>query len=238
MAGHSKWANIKRKKEKEDSKRGKLFTRMSREISVIARAGGGDIQGNARLRLLVDKARAANMPNENIDRAIKRGTGALEGAHYEEHRYEGYAPHSVAVVVETLSDNKNRTIADIRHYFNKHGGRLGTEGSVLWMFNHKGQILLSDSDKSEDDLLELLLEAQVDDVIQIDEGWMIVTPADQLDAVRSLCEDSGLTVAEAEVVWMANNQLELNADDEKDVADFLDGLSEMDDVREVFASLK
>ncbi|MBM3894003.1 YebC/PmpR family DNA-binding transcriptional regulator [Candidatus Dependentiae bacterium] len=238
MSGHSKWATIKRKKAALDSKRGRIFTRLGKEISVVARDGGGDPSFNPRLRLLIDKAKAANMPADNIDRAIKRGTGAVDGAHYEFHRYEGYATNGVALIVETLSDNKNRTVADVRHYFNKHGGRLAADGSVSWMFAHKGQVTVAKDGATEDALLEKLMEYDIDEVFEDEDGFKVLGPVSSLDSVRHAAENAGFKVLSAEMIWKAKDVASSLTDEQAEgVATFIDGLEDIDDVQAVFDNL-
>jgi YebC/PmpR family DNA-binding regulatory protein len=238
MSGHSKWATIKRKKAALDSKRGRIFTRLGKEITVVARDGGGDPAFNPRLRLLIDKAKAANMPADNVDRAIKRGTGAVEGASYEFHRYEGYATNGVALIVETLSDNKNRTVADVRHYFSKHGGRLAADGSVSWMFAHKGQVTLAKQGETEDQILEKLLEFDIDEVLEEDDDFKIICPVASLDVVRHASENAGFKVTSAEMIWKAKDHVSTLTDEQTEsVANFIDGLEDVDDVQAVFDNL-
>jgi YebC/PmpR family DNA-binding regulatory protein len=239
MSGHSKWSTIKHKKAKEDAKRGKVFTRLIREITVAAREGGGDINANAKLRMIVDKARAENMPQDNIVRAIKRGTGELEGAIYEEVIYEGYGPHGIAVMVETLSDNKNRTVATVRSTFTRLGGNLGEGGSVAWMFDRKGVIRLTASGLTEDDLLEKLLNYNVEDVAIIDSVASVVCAVEDLDAVKKGVEASGLKVEAAEIEWVPKNKVPLDSrDHEERVYKFLEALEELDDVQNVYANIE
>lgn len=239
MSGHSKWSTIKHKKAKEDAKRGKIFTRLIREISVAAREGGGDINANAKLRMIVDKARAENMPLENITRAIKRGTGELEGANYEEVTYEGYGPHGIAVLVETLSDNKNRTVATIRSTFTKLGGNLGEGGSVAWMFDRKGVLRLPSTGLTEDDFIEKLLDYNVEDVAIIDNVVSVICAAEDLDVVKKGAEASGLTVEAAEIEWVPKNKIPMDSKDrEEKVYKFLEALEELDDVQNVYANIE
>lgn len=237
MSGHSKWATIKRKKAKEDAKRGKIFTRVTKEITVAAKEGGGDPAANARLRLLIDKAKAANMPQDNIERAIKRGTGAVDGAAYEAQRYEGYGPGSVALIVETLTDNKNRTVADLRHYFAKNGGRLASDGAVAWMFAHKGELIIAQNGLTEDAILEALLDAGIDEVVAEDDGFRVLCDMHNLDVVRTAAEKAGFKVTSAELVWEANDHVSLAGEQEEAAAKFLEGLEDIDDVQNVYANL-
>lgn len=238
MSGHSKWATIKRKKAKEDGKRGKIFTRLGKELSVVARMGGGDPAANARLRLLMDKAKEANMPLENVERAIKRGTGALEGAAYEPQRYEGYAPNGVALIVDTLSDNKNRTVAELRHYFNKHGGRLAADGSVAWMFSHKGEVVLGAAGLSEDTILETLLEHEIDEVFGDEEAFHVICPISELEVVRLAAKKAGFKVISAEMIWKPNDTVaDLSDEQAESAANFIEGLEELDDIQNIYDNL-
>jgi YebC/PmpR family DNA-binding regulatory protein len=238
MAGHSKWANIKHKKAKEDAKKGKVFTKIVREITVAARDGGGDPATNIRLRLLVDKARHANMPADNVTRAIKKGTGELEGVAYESVTYEGYGPHGVAVIVEALTDNKNRAAADVRHVFTKHSGSMGSDGSVSWMFERKGVLTLSAHEKTEDELLELFLETNVED-IQFDPAHTrIICEPQELGAVRDAAEQAGLPLDTMQMEWVAKTHAAVDGSEaEEKVYQFLEKLDELDDVQHVFANI-
>lgn len=236
MAGHNKWSQIKHKKAKEDAKRGKQFTKLIKEIIVVAREGGGDPEMNAKLRQLVDKAKYINMPQDNITRAIKRGTGELAGAHYEAYTYEGYAPHGVAVMVDTLSDNKNRTVADMRHLFSKHGGSLGESGSVAWMFDHKG-VIRGTGSMSEDDLLEALMEYDVSDIKKDDNLFSIYCDPKALDAVKKAAEKAGLNVESAQMEWVAKTPMELDENKADKVVEFLSIIDDHDDVQELYSNL-
>jgi len=236
MSGHNKWSQIKHKKAKEDSKRGKAFTKLIKEITVAARAGGGDPAGNAKLRNLIDKARDINMPLENQTRAIKRGTGELPGVNYEPFTYEGYAPYGVAVLVETLSDNKNRTVADIRHIFSKGGGNLGEVGSVGWMFDHFGVIRATGS-LSEDALLEALIDHDIKDIKKDDNLFSILCDPYNLHAVKEAAQKAGLTIESAELEWVPKNQIDLNDDQTNKVVELLSTLNDHEDVQNVYSSL-
>ncbi len=242
MSGHSKWATIKHKKAKEDAKRGKVFTKLIREITVAAREGGGDLNGNAKLRLIVEKAKSVNMPQDNIARAIKKGSGELEGgAHYEASTYEGYGPFGVAVMVETLSDNKNRTVSDLRHLFTKVGGNLAENGAVSWMFERKG-VVRATGPLNEDQLLEKLLEKLLDynvDDIRCDDGIFTVTCSPQaLDAVKKALEAENFKIEEAQLEWVAKNTVALDDQTKEEaVYKFLEALDDLDDVQNVFANL-
>jgi len=238
MSGHSKWSTIKHKKAKEDAKRGKIFTKLIREITVAAREGGGDPIGNSRLRLAIEKAKAANMPQDNIKRAIKKGTGELEGATYEEAVYEGYGPFGVAVIVETLSDNKKRTVSALRHLFSKMGGNLAETGAVSWMFEKKGVIKATASGLSEDDILEKLIDYDVDDV-SVSDGIVSVTcDIKQLDNVKKAIEALGMKVEAAQIEWVPKNLItpsEKGA--EEKVYKFLEAIEDLDDVQNVYTNL-
>lgn len=239
MSGHSKWATIKRKKGKEDEKRGKVFTKISKEITVVARSGGGDPSGNARLRLLIEKAKEANMPSENVTRAIKKGTGEIAGAQYEASLYEGYGPCGIAVIVETLSDNKNRTVSDVRHVFTKMGGNLGETNSVHWMFAHKGVITLLRKNLTEDVVLEALMDYNLDDVSVHDETIVITTAPGDLELVKKAAKAAGFEVEEAELEWVAKDKVALH-DEEKEekVFKFLELLEDLEDVQNVYSNLE
>lgn len=238
MSGHSKWSTIKHKKAKEDAKRGKVFTKIIKEITVAARSGGGDPNANARLRVLIDKAKAANMPQENITRAIKRGTGELEGVHYEEAMYEGYGPFGIAVIVETLSDNKKRTVASVRHLFSKLGGNLGETGSVSWMFEHKGVVRIAADGTSEDDFLEKLLDYNVEDVVIMDNVASIICALEDLESIKQGAEKEGFVVEDASVEWVPKNKVDIaEKDQEEKVYKFLEALEELDDVQNVYANI-
>ncbi len=234
MAGHSKWANIQHRKGRQDEKRGKIWTRVIREIMVAARAGGGDLNANPRLRLAVDKAKAANMPAATIKRNIDKATGNLEGVNYEEIRYEGYGIGGAAVIVDTMTDNKVRTVAEIRHAFSKHGGNLGTEGSVAFQFKHCGQLLFAPG-ASEDQIMEVALEAGADDVLSGEDGSIeVLTAPSDFEAVRNALGAVGLQAELAEVTLRPENTIELGGDDAARMQKLLDVLEDLDDVQEVF----
>jgi YebC/PmpR family DNA-binding regulatory protein len=238
MSGHSKWATIKHKKAKEDSKRGKVFTKLIREITIAANEGGGDLNGNARLRVVVDKAKAANMPQDNIVRAIKKGTGELEGVSYEEAVYEGYGPHGVAVIVETLSDNKKRTVAEVRHIFSKMGGTLAEGGAVAWMFEHKGVVKIDAQGLSDDEILEKMLEFDIEDVSVVDNIASISCDVKSLGDVKKGVEDLGFKVEDASVEWLPKNTMKLESESqESSVYKFLESLEDLDDVQNVYVNL-
>ena len=233
MAGHSKWAQIKRKKAVNDQKRGQAFTRFIREITVAARQGGGNPEFNPRLRLAVDTAKNANMPQENIDRAIKRGTGELEGVVYEEVTYEGYGPGGVALFIEATTDNQNRTVAEVRHVLEKNGGNLGTAGSVAWQFDRKGQLYVDGQRYGEEAVLEAALDAGAHDVILSDEEFTITTDAASLHQVQADLEAAGIAVSQAELVMVPQNEVAVVGADAERLVKLLESLDENDDVQRV-----
>ena len=236
MAGHSKWANIKHKKAAQDAKRGKIFTRLIKVITVSARLGGGDPGSNPRLRLAIDKAFEHNMPKDNVERAIKRGCGELEGVSYEEIRYEGYGISGAAVMVDCMTDNRTRTVAAVRHAFTKHGGNLGTDGSVAYLFRHCGQLLFA-PDTSEVQLLEAALEAGAEDVISHDDGSLeVITEPDTFAAVRNELDQADLKAELAEVTWKPENEVLLQGDEAIRMQRLLDALEGIDDVQEVYTT--
>ncbi len=234
MAGHSKWANIQHRKGRQDEKRQKIWTRVVREIMVAARMGGGDLTANPRLRLAVDKAKAANMPADTVKRNIDKATGNLEGVHYEEIRYEGYGIGGAAIIVDTMTDNKVRTVAEVRHCFSKYGGNMGTEGSVAFQFKHCGQILLAPG-VSEDKVMEVALEAGAEDVITDDEGGIeVLTAVADFEVVKNALEAAGLKPEVAEVTMRAENVIALEGEDAARMQKLLDALEDMDDTQGVF----
>lgn len=234
MAGHSKWANIQHRKGRQDEKRQKIWTRVVREIMVAARMGGGDLSANPRLRLAVDKAKAANMPADTVKRNIDKATGNLEGVHYEEIRYEGYGIGGAAILVDTMTDNKVRTVAAVRHCFSKYGGNMGAEGAVAFQFKHCGQILLAPG-ADETKVMEIALEAGADDVITDDEGGIeVLTSAQDFEAVKNALEVSGLMPAIAEVTMRAENMIALFGDEAIKMQKLLDMIEEIDDVQNVY----
>lgn len=235
MSGHSKWATIKRKKAALDSKRGKIFTKLIKEITIAARAGG-DINGNPRLRLAVDNAKAQNMPMDNIERAIKKATGELEGVTYHELTYEGYGPAGVAVLVEVATDNKNRTVAEVRHLFSKSGGAMGETGSVAWMFDRKGIITLPSAGKKEDDVMEVVLEAGADDLTTQEEYFEVQTAIENFEPVRRTLVDKNFTVENASLQWIAKNMIEVKGEDAEKVMKMIEALEDLDDVQNVFSN--
>jgi YebC/PmpR family DNA-binding regulatory protein len=236
MAGHSKWANVQHRKNRQDAKRGKIFTRLIREITVAARLGGGDPGSNPRLRLAVDKAYDNNMPKENVDRAIKRGTGGLEGASYEEIRYEGYGVGGAAVMVDCMTDNKTRTVADVRSTFTKHGGNLGGEGAVAFLFKHCGQLVFAPG-TSEDKLMEAAIETGAEDVVNNDDGSIeVVTAPNDFVAVKSALEKKGFKAALAEVTFKPTAESVMKGDEAARMQKLIDALESIDDVQEVYTT--
>ncbi|MDR0276052.1 MAG: YebC/PmpR family DNA-binding transcriptional regulator [Burkholderiaceae bacterium] len=234
MAGHSKWANIQHRKGRQDEKRQRVWTRVVREIMVAARTGGGDAAANPRLRLAIDKAKAANMPADTIKRNIDKATGNLEGVNYEEIRYEGYGIGGAAIIVDTMTDNRVRTVAEVRHIFSKYGGNLGSEGSVAFQFRHCGQIVLAPG-ASEDKVMEAALEAGADDVIADADGAIeVLTSPAQFEAVRDALQAAGFAAEVAEVTLRAENTIDLTGEDGQKMQKLLDMLEDLDDVQEVY----
>jgi YebC/PmpR family DNA-binding regulatory protein len=234
VAGHSKWANIQHRKGRQDEKRQRIWTRVMREIMVAARMGGGDLGTNPRLRLAVDKAKAANMPAENVKYGIAKATGSLEGVQYEEVRYEGYGIGGAAIIVDCMTDNRVRTVAEVRHAFSKHGGNMGTEGSVAFQFKHCGQLIFAPG-VSEEKVMEVALEAGADDVITDDEGAIeVLTPYTDFEKVRNALSAAGLTPEMAEVTMRADNMIDLAGDDAAKMQRLLDILEDLDDTQDVF----
>ncbi len=236
MAGHSKWANIQHRKGRQDAKRGKLWTKIIREITVAARAGGADPDANPRLRMVWDKANAANMPKDNVQRAIAKGVGGADGSNFDEIRYEGYGLAGAAVVVDCMTDNRTRTVADVRHAFSKHGGNLGQEGSVAFMFTHCGQFIFAPG-TSEDLVMEAALDAGADDVATDEEGVIeVICPVNAFAAVRDALTAKGLTPEMADIVMKPNNEVELDGDNAIKMQKLLDALESLDDVQEVYTN--
>jgi YebC/PmpR family DNA-binding regulatory protein len=233
VAGHSKWSKIKRKKAVNDAKRGAQFTKLIREITVAAREGGGNPDFNPRLRLAVDTAKAASMPLENIERAIKKGTGELEGVNYEEISYEGYGPNGVALFIETLTDNQNRTVADLRHTLGKHNGSLGTSGSVAWQFERKGQVFLDASAHSEDAVFEAALESGAEDVARDGDEFVVTTDVTAFHTLQDGLREAGLTISEAELTMIPTNEVSVEGKDAEKLLRLLDALDDLDDVQKV-----
>jgi len=237
MSGHSKWANIKRRKGAVDAQKGRVFTRLIKEIIMAARLGGGDIDGNPRLRSAVAAAKAENMPKDNISRAIKKGTGEIAGEVYEEILYEGYGPGGVAVLVQCTTDNRNRTVADVRHFFAKNNGNLGESGCVAWMFEKRGQIQLEKKGVTEESLMDLAIEAGADDVAEEDESFQVLTAPDSFDAVREALEQAGLTIVEAAVAMIPKNTIEVTEENvARSLMKLMDSLEDHDDVQNVYAN--
>lgn len=240
MSGHSKWANIKRRKAAVDAKKGKLFTRLAREIIVAAREGGGDPEANFRLKAAIQRAKDANLPNENILRAIQKGVGGGEGSGYEEVTYEGYGPGGVAMLVLTMTDNRNRTAADIRHLFSKYGGNLGEAGCVSWLFEPRGLIIVdrARTEISEDELMLAALEAGADDVQTEEDSFEILTKPEDFNAVRAALEAQGLPIAEAELTRIPKTTVPLDGEEAEKVNRLIEVLEDYDDVQEVYTNLE
>ena len=236
MAGHSKWANIKHKKAANDKKRGKIWTKVIREITVAARAGGGDIDSNPRLRLAIDKAKGTNMPKDTIDRAVKKGAGGDEDGNYEEIRYEGYGPGGAAVIADCMTDNRNRTAAEVRHAFTKYGGNLGTAGSVAYLFNKQG-VISFDTGADEDAIMEAALDAGAEDVISNDDGSVdVMTTPEDFEAVRDALLGDDLNAVHAEITFTASTEATLNAKEAESMLKMIDLLEDLDDVQEVYSN--
>jgi len=237
MAGHSKWSTIKHKKAKEDAKRGKAFTKLIKEITVAARLGGGDLAGNPKLRLLLEKAKEINMPKENAERAIKKGTGELPGVSYESVTYEGYGPYGIAVMVDTLTDNKNRTVSDMRRLFSSKGGNLAESGAVSWIFAKKGLVKASGDEISEDELLEKLIDYDVDNIAKDETIFFITCEAKALMQIKSATEDIGLKVESADLEWIPKTTTKLTEEQAEKAYEFLGKLDDHDDVQNVYTNL-
>lgn len=235
MAGHSKWANIKHRKGAQDAKRGKIFTKLIKEVTIAAKIGGGDLEANARLRLAVDKAKQSNMPKDNIERAIKKGTGDLDGVTYEEGVFEGYGPGGVAVIVEFMTDNRTRTVADVRHAFNKYGGSLGVSGSVAFMFDRKGQIVFGE-DTDFDTVFEAALEAGAEDVKEADGFIEVMTDPTEFENVRKALEDNEMVFESAEVTMIPQNMTPIEGKQAESLMKMIDILEDNDDVQNVYAN--
>jgi YebC/PmpR family DNA-binding regulatory protein len=236
MSGHSKWSSIKHKKSAADAKRGKIFTKLIKEITVAARLGGGDPDGNPRLRAAIAAAKAENMPKENITRGIKKGTGELEGAAFEEASYEGYGPGGVAVLVDCLTDNKNRTVADIKHQFDRHGGSLGEPGCVSWMFEKKGLIVLEKDKADEEQLLDLALESGAEDVEEQDTEFEVITAPSDFESVKQAIDDAGLAYTVAEISMIPKNTVKLEGKKAQQMLALMEGLEDHEDVSHVYAN--
>ncbi len=236
MAGHSKWANIQHRKGRQDEKRGKIWTKLIKEITVAAKLGGGDIATNSRLRLAIDKAKDANMPNDNVQRAIQRGTGSLEGVNYEEIRYEGYGLNGAAIIVDCLTDNRTRTVAEVRHAFNKNGGNMSAEGSVAFMFKHCGQMLFAPG-TNEDQLMEIALDTGAEDVIIHDDGSLeVLTPVPDFSKVQNALTQAGFKAELATVTMRPETETEFEGEQAESMQKLLDALENLDDVQEVFTN--
>jgi len=235
MSGHSKWSTIKRKKGAADAKRGKIFTRIIKEITVAARMGGGDPAGNPRLRRAVDLAKANNMPADNVDRAIKKGTGELEGVQYEELVYEGVGPAGALVLMSVVTDNRNRTAAEIRKLFDKHGGQLGQSGSAAWAFDEKGVVRLPRDAATEEQLFEVAVGAGAEELEASDDEWIVTAPKDDLDAVKTALDEAGVTVSDVSLEQIPKTPKVLEGHDGEVLANLLDGLDDHDDVQKVWA---
>jgi YebC/PmpR family DNA-binding regulatory protein len=236
MSGHSKWHSIKHKKGAADAKRGKLFTKFIKEITVAARSGGGDPEGNARLRKAIADAKAGNMPNDTIDRAVRRGTGEEEGVNYEEITYEGYGPGGVAIMLETVTDNRNRTVAEIRHVFSKNGGNLGESGSVGWLFEKKGYIVVEKTVKPEDELFDIAIDAGADDLRDDEDNFEIITSPENFEAVQSAIKLAGIEPQVAEVSMVPQNYIKLAGNDARQMLKLMEALEDHDDVQKVHAN--
>jgi YebC/PmpR family DNA-binding regulatory protein len=236
MSGHSKWHTIKHKKGALDAKRGKIFTKLIKEITVAARTGGGDPDANARLRKAILDAKAQNMPNDTIERAVKRGTGDLEGVNYEEITYEGYGPNGVAIMVETMTDNRNRTVAELRHLFTKNGGNLGESGSVAWMFDKKGLIVVDRETKSEDELFEIAIEAGADDLQEEGDVFEIYTAPENYEAVDEAIKKAGVEPQASEISMIPQNYIKLEGADAKQMLKLYEAIDDHDDVQKVYSN--
>jgi YebC/PmpR family DNA-binding regulatory protein len=236
MAGHSKWKQIKHYKAATDAKRGALFTKLIREITVAAKQGGGDPNGNARLRTAIDNARASSMPKENIERAIKKGTGELEGVDYQELLYEGYGPGGVALMIQALTDNPTRTVADVRFTLSRGGGTLGAANSVSWMFDRKGQVILEAANRDEDSVMEIALEAGADDFAREDDKFIVTTEPALVHAVKQALAEKGLNAIEASIGWIPKNTVSVEGENADKLLKLLDELDNMDDVQKVDAN--
>jgi YebC/PmpR family DNA-binding regulatory protein len=236
MSGHSKWASIRHKKSAVDAKRGKVFSKLIKEITVAARLGGGDPEGNPRLRAAIQAAKAQNMPKDNIARAIKKGTGELAGTSYEEYNYEAYGPGGVALMIDCLTDNRNRTIADIKHIFERHGGNLGEPGCVSWIFEKKGLFVFERSSVEEEKLLDLALEAGAEDIKESDTQFEVLTDPADFEAVKKAFDDQGLSYSLAEISMIPQNTVKLDGSDAERVLSLLEALEENDDINHVYAN--
>jgi YebC/PmpR family DNA-binding regulatory protein len=236
MSGHSKWATIKRKKASIDAARGKVFTKIIKEITISARDGGGDPAGNPRLRLAIQSAKASNMPQDNITRAIKKGTGELEGVKYEEITYEGYAPHGIALIIECVTDNRNRTVADLRHIMSKNNGILADSGAVSWMFERKGVISIEKKGFSEDDIMEVILEQGADDLKDEEDFYDVITSLENFEKVRKAVEERKFKIDSASLQYIAKELVNLTGNTAEEVIKFIETVEENDDVQNVYSN--
>ena len=236
MAGHSKWSNIRHRKGAQDSKRGKIFTKIIKEITVAARLHGGDQESNPRLRKAVSNARSNNMPQDNIARAIKKGTGELEGVSYEEMLYEGYGPNGIAILIEVITDNKNRTVSELRHILNKNNGNLAEPGSVAWMFDRKGEILISDFSGDEEKLFDDIINSGADDIEKIENGYLVTTDQSELLNAKDALEKKGHNIKSADVIMVPKSTQEVNEEDQEKIIDLMETIDNHDDVNQVYSN--
>ena len=236
MSGHSKWSTIKRKKGANDAARAKLYTKIIRELTVAAREGGGDEESNPRLRTAVQNAKGANMPLDTMQRAIRRGTGDEPGTVYEPSVYEGYGPSGVAIIVETLTDNKNRTVSEVRHAFSKRGGSLGERGAVSWMFDQKGRVEVDAGGASEEDVMLAVMDAGGEDIQDAEDVFEVLCPVESFEAVKKALDDAGLTYQQASLAWIPQNLLEVEGEDVEKIVRLLEDLEELDDVQRVYSN--
>ncbi len=236
MSGHSKWSTIKRKKAAQDAKRGKIFTKLIKEITIATRQGGSDPSANPRLRLAIDNAKSANMPMDNIKRAIKKASGESGSDNFMEITYEGYGPGGIAILIESVTDNKNRTVAEVRHLLNKHGGSLGESGSVAWMFDRKGVITISKQDKTEDEVLEIVLDAGAEDLHTEDEFFEVTTAVEDFETVRKAVQEANLEIENASLQWIAKNSVSVSGETAEKAMKLIDALEDNDDVQNVYTN--
>ncbi len=236
MSGHSKWSTIKRKKAAQDAKRGKIFTKLIKEITIATRQGGPDPSANPRLRLAIDNAKSANMPMDNIKRAIKKASGESGSDNYMEITYEGYGPGGIAILIESVTDNKNRTVAEVRHLLNKHGGSLGESGSVAWMFDRKGVITISKQDKTEDEVLEIVLDAGAEDLQTEEEFFEVTTAVEDFETVRKAVQEANLEIENASLQWIAKNSVSVSGETAEKAMKLIDALEDNDDVQNVYTN--
>ena len=236
MAGHSKWSNIRHRKGAQDSRRGKIFTKIIKEITVAARLHGGDQESNPRLRKAVTNARSNNIPQDNIARAIKKGTGELEGVSYEEMLYEGYGPSGIAILIEVITDNKNRTVSELRHILNKNNGNLAEPGSVAWMFDRKGEILISDFSGDEEKLFDDIINSGADDIEKIENGYLVTTDQSELLNAKDALEKKGHNIKSADVIMVPKSTQEVNEEDQEKIIDLMETIDNHDDVNQVYSN--